>query len=93
MHIRLDNFNTYEDTLTKALQVEMGEEYRVSLVDSYIEEQLEIMQNSIQEISLKGNEFWCMRCSTARHTKYYCQQEEHQQEIEFVQLKCFCDIC
>ena len=52
----LDNFNTYEDALTKAFQVEMDEDYPVNLVDSHIEEQLEIMQNSIRDLNLKGHE-------------------------------------
>ena len=37
MHIQLDKFNTYEDALTKALQVDMDEDYPVNLVDSRIE--------------------------------------------------------
>ena len=73
MHIRLDNFNTYEDALTKELQVEMGEEYLVNPVDIHVEEQLEIMQNSIQYLKLKGHEFWCTKCSMVGHTKYYCR--------------------
>ena len=55
MHVRLDNFNTYEDALTKELQVEMDKDYPVNLVDIRIEEKLEIMQNSIREMSLKGH--------------------------------------
>ena len=43
MHIRLDKFNTYEDALTKALQVEMDEDYLVNPVDIRIEEQIDIM--------------------------------------------------
>ena len=56
MHIRLDNFNTYANALTKALQIEMDEDYLVNPVDRRLEEQLEIMQKSIMEISLKGHE-------------------------------------
>ena len=48
MHIILDNFNTYEDALAKALQVEMNEDYPVNPLDSRIEEQLEVMQKSIR---------------------------------------------
>ena len=61
MHSRLENFNTYEYALTKALQVEMEEDYQLNHVDSHIEEQLEIMQNSIQELNLKGHEVWCAK--------------------------------
>ena len=56
MHIRLDNFNTYEDALTKALQIEMDEYYPLNAIDRRIEEQFEIMQKSIWEMSLKGND-------------------------------------
>ena len=52
MHVRLDNFNTYEDALTKVLQIEMDEEYLVNPVDWCIEEQLESMHKSIREMSL-----------------------------------------
>ena len=44
MNIQLHNFNTYEDALTKALQIEMEEDYPINPVDRRIEEQLEIMQ-------------------------------------------------
>ena len=55
MHIILDTFNTYEDALTKALQVEMEEDYLVNHVDSHIEEKLEIIQKSIWDLNLKGH--------------------------------------
>ena len=76
MHTRLDNFNTYEDALTKALQVEMDEGYPVNPVDSRIEGQLEIMKNSIWDLNLKGHEFWCTKCSMVGHTKDNFRQEE-----------------
>ena len=44
MHIWLDNFNTYEDAVAKALQIEMDEDYPINPVDRRIEEQLESMQ-------------------------------------------------
>ena len=47
MHIWLDKFNTYEDALTKALQIEIDEDYPINPVNRRIEEQLESMQNSI----------------------------------------------
>ena len=47
MHIRLENFNTYKDALTKALQIEMDEDYPLNLVDRHIEEQLESMHKYI----------------------------------------------
>ena len=43
MHIMLDNFNAYEDELTKALQIEMDEFYPVNHVNPRIEERLESM--------------------------------------------------
>ena len=51
MHIRLDHFNTYEDALTKALQIEMDEEYLVNHDDRRIEKQLENIEKSIREMS------------------------------------------
>ena len=93
MNVKLDNFNTYEDALTKVLQIEIDEDYPVNPVNSLIEEQLEIMQKSIREISLKGHEFWCTKFSMTEHTKYYCPHEECRQDIQFIQSKCFCNIC
>ena len=43
MHIQLDSFNTYENALTKALQIEMDEYYHANLVDKRIEEHMESM--------------------------------------------------
>ena len=42
-HISLETFKTYEDALTKALQVAMDEDFPAYLVDTRVEEQLEIM--------------------------------------------------
>ena len=42
----------YEEALTKALQVEMDEDYPTyPVVDARIEEQLEIMQKSLRELN------------------------------------------
>ena len=43
MHVRVDNFNSYEDALMKELQVEMDEDYLVNPVDICIKEKIEIM--------------------------------------------------
>ena len=56
MHIILDMFNTYENVLTKALQVEMDEDYSMHPVDNRIEEQLERTQKSLRGINLKGHD-------------------------------------
>ena len=58
MHIQLDS---YEDGLTKELQIDMDKDYLVNAVDSHIEGQLEIMQKSIWEKILKGHEVWCTK--------------------------------
>ena len=42
-HISLDTFKTYEDVLTKALQVEMDEDFPAYPTDTRLEEQLNIM--------------------------------------------------
>ena len=56
-HISLETFKTYEEALTKALQVKMDEDYLAYLVvDTQIEEQLEIMQKYLWELNLKGQE-------------------------------------
>ena len=94
MHIWLDNFNTYEDALMKALQIEMDEDYPINPVDQRIEEQLRSMLKSIREMSLRGNEVWCKKWSTVGHTKDYYQQDDrqqddHWQDIRSVQKKKF----
>ena len=48
MHIRLDNFDTYEDALMKALQIEMDEDDLINPINQSIEEQLESMQKYIR---------------------------------------------
>ena len=48
-HISLETFKTYEDVLTKALQVEMDEDFSAYPMDTRLEEQLEIMQKSLKE--------------------------------------------
>ena len=51
--ISLETFKTYEDVLTKALQVEMDEDIPAYPVDHKLEEQLEIMQKYLKELNLK----------------------------------------
>ena len=92
-HISLDTFKTYEDALTKALQVEMDEDFPAYPTDTRLEEQLEIMQKSLNELNLKSQDVWCTKCSTAGHSKDNCRQDISQQNIRFVQTKRFCDIC
>ena len=66
----MDTFNTYEDALTKELQVEMDEDYSMKPVDICIEEKLEIMHKLIHDLKLKGHDVWCTKCSMTWHTKY-----------------------
>ena len=47
-HISLETFKTYEDVLTKALQVEMDEDIPAYSTDHKLEEQIEIMQKSLK---------------------------------------------
>ena len=47
-HISLETFKTYEDALTKALQVEMDEDIPAYPTDHRIEEQLESVQKSLK---------------------------------------------
>ena len=42
-HISLETFKTYEDALTKALQVEMDEYFPAYPIDTRMEEKIEIM--------------------------------------------------
>ena len=72
MHIQLDNFNTYEDALTKALQIEMDKDYPVKTIDRRIDEKLETLQKSMRKMNLRGNDVQCAKCSTTSHTKDYC---------------------
>ena len=79
--------------LTKALQVEMDEDYPTYPVDSRLKEHLEITHKLLRELNLKGKEIWYTKCSTTGHTKDNFPQYISQQDILFVQTKCFCDIC
>ena len=62
MHIILETFKTYEDALTKALQVDMDEYFPAYPMDTRLEEQLEIMQKSLKELNLKNQDVWCTKC-------------------------------
>ena len=86
-------FKTYEDALTKSLQVEMDKDFLAYPIDTRLEEQLEIMQKSLKEINLKNQDVWCTKCSMTRHSKDNCRQDINRQDVQFVQIKCFCDIC
>ena len=52
-HISLETFKTYEDALTKALQVEMDEDFPSYPTYTRMEEWLEIMQKYLKELNLK----------------------------------------
>ena len=45
-HISLETFKTYEDALTKALQVEMDKDFPAYPTDTRLEEQLEIIERA-----------------------------------------------
>ena len=53
-HISLETFKTYEDTQTKALQVEMDEDIPAYPTDHRLEEQLKNVQKSLKELTLKN---------------------------------------
>ena len=50
------------------------------------------MQKSLKELKLKNQDVWCTKYSITGHTKDNCQQDISQQDVQFVQTKCFCDI-
>ena len=74
-HISLETFKTYEDALTKSLQVEMDEDIPAYSTDHKLEEQLEIMQKYLKELNLKSQVIWYTKCSTTGHSKDNCQQD------------------
>ena len=47
-HISLETFKTYEDALTKALQVEMDEDILAYSINHRLEEHLKIVQKSLK---------------------------------------------
>ena len=72
-NISLETFKTYEDVLTKALQVEMDEYFPAYPTGTRLEEQLEIIKKYLKELNLKSQETWCMKCSTTGHSKDSCR--------------------
>ena len=50
-NISLETFKTYEDALTKALQVEMDEDFPTYPMDTRLEEQLEIIERAERQES------------------------------------------
>ena len=89
----MEKFKTHEDALTKALQVEMDEDFPAYPVNTKLEEQLEIMQKYLKELNLKNQDVWCTKCSMTGHTKDNYREETSRQDVHFVQTKCFCNIC
>ena len=55
-HISLETFKTYEDALTKALQVDMDEYFPAYPIETRPEEHLEIMQKYLKELNLKNQD-------------------------------------
>ena len=53
-HISLETFKSYEDVLTKSLQVEMDEDIPEYSIDHILEEQLKSVQKSLKELNLKN---------------------------------------
>ena len=53
-HISLETFKSYEDALTKSLQVEIDEDILAYSTDHKLEEQLESVQKSLKELNLKS---------------------------------------
>ena len=51
----------------------MDDDYPEHPVDNQIEEQLEIMQKSLGELNLKGQDICCTTFSTVGHTKDNCR--------------------
>ena len=82
--ISLETFKTYEDALTKALQVEMDEDIPAYPTDHRLEEQLEIVQKLLKDLNLKSQDVWCTKCSMTRHSKDNCRQDISRQDIRFV---------
>ena len=70
----------------------MDEDIPAYPMDHRIEEQLESVQKCLKELSLKNQEIWCTKCSTAGHTKDNYRHEYSRQDVRFVQTKVFCDI-
>ena len=58
-HISLETFKTYEDALTKALQVEMDEDFPAYLVDTRMEEQLVLKQIFLTMYHVRQTEVVC----------------------------------
>ena len=52
----METFKTYEDALTKALQVDMDEDFPAYPIDTRLEEQLEIMHKYLRELNLKNQD-------------------------------------
>ena len=65
-------FKTYEDVLTKALQDEMDEDIPAYLRNHRLEEQLENVQKSLKELTLKNQEISCTNYSMVGHSKDNC---------------------
>ena len=91
-HISLETLKSYEDVLTKAIQVEMDEDIPAYPIEHRLEERLESVQKSLRELNLKNQETWYTKCSMTRHSKDNCRQEYNGQDFPFVQTKYFCDI-
>ena len=80
-HISLETLKTYEDALTKSLQVEMDEDISTYPTDNRLEEQLKIMQKYLKELNLKSQDIWCLKFSLTGHSKDNRRQDISRQDV------------
>ena len=79
---------SYEDALKKEQRVEYDDNCYIPTIDRQsnenrrIEEKLEMMQSTIQDLSLRNTDLWCIFCMEERRTKDTCRQKEDRiQEV------------
>ena len=72
MTLNLYEFNTYDDALKKAQKFESNTDNLGGPSDSRVEEKMEHMQQSLQNLALRHNDLCCTNCSSEGHKKDSC---------------------
>lgn len=60
--LSMHEFLTCEYDLKKSQQVESNDDFHTSSIDQRIEENLEMMQKTIQGLYLRNSNMWCTLC-------------------------------
>lgn len=87
--LRMHDIKTLEEAFKKTHQMESDVDVSIAMEKGPLEEKIEMLHNTIREISLQKINIWCFNCREEGHTKDTCRH----QTIRVIQTQHFCEIC